>query len=230
MPSKFRSNGRPISAVSSLIIVLAPSFIKTIRIAMRLASALAALLLPLQAFAGAQIYEPLSASVAVQMSAAIADKGPIFLNFRNPDDAHKWTDDMSRRLRSRIPDRKERFEFLKTVQHEAIRAGLDPQMVLGLIQIESAFRKYAVSSSGARGYMQVMPFWIKLIGKPSDNIFRLRTNLRYGCVIFRHYLDIEKGDFFRALGRYNGSLGHAEYPDAVHAAWRGRWKYDGATS
>jgi soluble lytic murein transglycosylase-like protein len=197
---------------------------------MKRAIALAALLLPLQALAGAQIYEPLSASMAVQMSAAIADKGPIFFNFRNPNDAHKWTEEMSRRLRSRIPDRKERIELLKSVQHEAIRAGLDPQMVLGLIQVESGFRKYAVSSSGARGYMQVMPFWIKLIGKPGDNIFRLRTNLRYGCVIFRHYLDIEKGDFFRALGRYNGSLGRPEYPNAVNASWQGPWKYDGAKS
>ena len=197
---------------------------------MRLVIALAALLIPLQALAGAQIYEPLSASMAVQMSAAIADKGPIFFNFKNADDAHKWIDEMSRRLRSRIPDRKERFELLKSIQHEAIRAGLDPQMVLGLIQVESNFRKYAVSSAGARGYMQVMPFWIKLIGKPGDDIFRLRINLKYGCVILRHYLDIENGDYFRALGRYNGSLGRAEYPDAVHAAWRGRWKYDGATS
>ena len=197
---------------------------------MRLLIVLTALLVPLRLYAGAQIYEPLAASVAVQMSAAVADKGPIFFNFKNPDDAHKWIEEMSRRLRSRIPERKERIELLKSAQHEAIRAGLDPQMVLGLIQIESGFRKYAVSSAGARGYMQVMPFWIKLIGKPSDNIFRLRTNLRYGCVIFRHYLDLEKGDFFRALGRYNGSLGHADYPNAVHTVWRGRWQYDGATS
>jgi soluble lytic murein transglycosylase-like protein len=197
---------------------------------MRRALALAALILPLRALAGAQIYEPLSASMAVQMSAAIADKGPIFFNFSNPNDAHKWIDEMSRRLRSRIPDRKERIELLKSVQHEAIRARLDPQMVLGLIQVESNFRKYAVSSAGARGYMQVMPFWIKLIGKPGDNIFRLRTNLKYGCVILRHYLDIENGDYFRALGRYNGSLGRPEYPNAVNASWQGPWKYDGAKS
>lgn len=197
---------------------------------MRRVIALAALLVPLQALAGAQIYEPLSASMAVQMSAAIADKAPIFFNFRNSDDAHKWIDEMSRRLRSRIPDRKERIELLKSVQHEAIRARLDPQLVLGLIQVESAFRKYAVSSAGARGYMQVMPFWIKLIGKPSDNIFRLRINLKYGCVILRHYLDIENGDYFRALGRYNGSLGRPEYPNAVNATWQGPWKYDGAKS
>jgi len=197
---------------------------------MNRAIALAVLLLPLQTFAGAQIYEPLSASMAVRMSASIADQGPVFFNFKSPDDAHKWIDEMSRRLRSRMPDRKERMELLKSVQHEAIRARLDPQMVLSLIQVESNFRKYAVSSSGARGYMQVMPFWIKLIGKPGDNIFRLRTNLKYGCVILRHYLDIENGDYFRALGRYNGSLGRPEYPNAVNAAWQGPWKYDGAKS
>ena len=192
--------------------------------------ALALLLAPLRAIAGAQIYEPLSASMAVQMSAAIADRGPVFFNFKNPNDAHKWIEDMSRRLRTRIPDRKDRIEFLKSVQHEALRARLDPQLVLGLIQVESGFRKYAVSSAGARGYMQVMPFWIKLIGKPGDDIFRMRTNLKYGCAILRLYLDIENGDYFRALGRYNGSLGQPEYPNAVNAAWQGSWKYDGATS
>jgi soluble lytic murein transglycosylase-like protein len=97
--------------------------------------------------------------------------------------------------------------------------------VLGLIEVESNFRKYAVSSAGARGYMQVMPFWVKLIGTGEHNLFHLRTNLRYGCVILRHYLDIERGDLFRALGRYNGSLGQPQYPNLVLAAWRGRWEY-----
>ena len=194
---------------------------------MRFLPLLAALLAPPQALAGAQIYEPLSASMAVQMSAAVADRGPAFFNFRNPNDAHKWIDEMSRRLRARIPDRKDRMELLKSVQHEAVRARLDPQLVLGLIQVESGFKKYSVSSAGARGYMQVMPFWIKLIGKPGDNLFRMRTNLKYGCAILRHYLDREDGDYFRALGRYNGSLGQAEYPNLVLSAWRGRWKYDG---
>jgi soluble lytic murein transglycosylase-like protein len=194
------------------------------------AAALVALLLPLHALGGAQVYEPLSASVALQMSAAVSDQAPPNFNFGNSDDAHKWIDEMSRRLRDRIPDRRERIELLKSVQYEAVRARLDPQLVLGIIQVESNFRKYAVSSAGARGYMQVMPFWIKVIGKPADNLFRLRTNLKYGCVILRHYLDIENGDYFRALGRYNGSLGKPEYPNLVLAAWKGRWKYDGATS
>ena len=192
---------------------------------------LAMLLAPLLALAGNQAEEQLADSVRAQLQASIADRAAPFLNFKSgPENGHKWLFEMSRRLAARIPDRKQRTELLKTVHYEAIRAGLDPQMVLGLIQVESGFRKYAVSSSGARGYMQVMPFWIRVIGEPKHNLFALRTNLRYGCVILRHYLNVENGDYFRALGRYNGSLGRAEYPDAVHAAWRGRWKYDGATS
>ena len=93
------------------------------------------------------------------------------------------------------------------------------------MQVESGFRKYAVSTAGARGYMQVMPFWIKVIGQPSDNLFHLRTNLRYGCTILRHYLDIEKGDLYRALGRYNGSLGQPEYPNLVKGAWDKQWTH-----
>ena len=127
-------------------------------------------------------------------------------------------------------DRRGRLDFLKTVYYEAQRAGLDPQLVLGLVQVESGFHKYAVSQAGARGYMQVMPFWVKLIGQPQHNLFHLRTNLRYGCVILKHYLDMEHGDYYRALGRYNGSLGRPEYPNAVNAHWQGRWKYDGPTS
>lgn len=183
------------------------------------------------ALAGNQIEEKLSDSVRAQLRGAIADRAVPTLSFKSgPENAHKWLYEMSNRLRERIPDRKQRTELLKTVHYEAIRNGLDPQLVLGLIQVESSFRKYAVSSAGARGYMQVMPFWVKSIGEPHHNLFLLRTNLRYGCVILRHYLDLEQGDYFRALGRYNGSLGQAEYPNAVNAAWQGRWKYDGATS
>ena len=198
---------------------------------MRGAFALALLLAPLHALAGNQAEEALADSVRASLQASIADRAAPYLNFRSgAENGHKWLFEMSKRLQRRIPDRKQRTELLKTVQYEAIRAGLDPQMVLGLIEVESGFRKYAVSSAGARGYMQVMPFWIKAIGERQHNLFSLRTNLRYGCVILRYYLDLEKGDTFRALGRYNGSLGRPEYPDAVHAAWRGRWKYDGATS
>lgn len=141
-------------------------------------------------------------------------------------EAVDWLSEMSRRLEKRIPNREYRLELLRAVHYEASRAGLDPQLVLGLMQIESGFRKYAVSSAGARGFMQVMPFWVKLIGRPDDNLFHLRTNLRYGCTILRHYLDIEKGDLFRALGRYNGSLGKPEYPNIVRAAWQNQWGYE----
>jgi soluble lytic murein transglycosylase-like protein len=194
------------------------------------ALALLLLVLPLTALPGAQQYEPLAASVRARLSAAIADKAVPVLNFRSAADANRWLHTMEERLARRIPDRQQRLQLLRTVHYEATRAGLDPQLVLGVLEIESGFRKYAVSRAGARGYMQVMPFWVALIGRRTDNLFHLRTNLRYGCVILRHYLDIEKGDYFRALGRYNGSLGRAEYPNLVFGAWRGRWKYDGPTA
>jgi len=193
--------------------------------------ALAAMLaLPAPAvYAGAQIYEPLSASVQAALHKAIADQAVPYLAFENVNEARAWLTVMSARLAKRMPDQVAREEFLVTVHYEAKRAGLDPQLVLGLIQIESAFRKYAVSTAGARGFMQVMPFWVKLIGGGSEhNLFHLRTNLRYGCTILRHYLDIENGDLFRALGRYNGSLGRAEYPNTVLNAWNGNWGYRAA--
>ena len=190
----------------------------------------AALLVPAPALAGAQIYQPLADSVRTALSHAISDEAPPTLEFRNPQDGRRWLQEMSRRLRKFVPDRGTRIALLKSVQYEATRAGLDPQLVLGVIDVESHFRKYAVSAAGALGYMQVMPFWVKLIGRPRDNLFHLRTNLRYGCVILRFYLDLEHGDYFRALGRYNGSLGQPQYPDAVYAAWKGRWKYSGPTN
>ena len=191
---------------------------------------LLACLLPLQAFAGAQQYEPLADSMRTRLSGLVADKAVPSMAFRSSIDAQRWLGEMDNRLARRIPDRKQRLELLRTVHYEATRVGLDPQLVLGVIEVESGFRKYAVSRAGARGYMQVMPFWVKLIGQPNHNLFHLRTNLAYGCAILRLYLDMEKGDYYRALGRYNGSLGQPEYPKAVLAAWRGRWKYDGPTA
>jgi soluble lytic murein transglycosylase-like protein len=175
--------------------------------------------------AGAQQYEPLAASVRAALSRIIADQKPPHSSFQDSLEAVNWLSEMSRRLEKRLPDREYRIDFLRSVHYEATRAGLDPQLVLGLIQVESGFRKYAVSSAGARGYMQVMPFWVKLIGGPADNLFEMRTNLRYGCTILRHYLDIEKGDLFRTLGRYNGSLGRAEYPNMVRGAWEKHWHW-----
>ena len=174
---------------------------------------------------GTQDYEPLSASVQSTMNKSVSDHATPFLAFDTEVEARRWLVAMSHRLANRIPDRLHRDEFLVTVHYEAKRAGLDPQMVLALIQVESNFRKYAVSHAGARGYMQVMPFWVKLIGARDDNLFHLRANLRYGCVILRHYLDIERGDLYRALGRYNGSLGKPEYPNLVVRAWQRDWHF-----
>jgi soluble lytic murein transglycosylase-like protein len=192
-----------------------------------LAVVLGAAAAPLGARGGAQEYEPLSASVQTALARAISDRGVPYLKFADPKDGYAWLLAMSDRLAQRIPDEKFRVELLKTVHYEATRAGLDPQLVLGVLLVESGFKKYAVSKAGARGLMQVMPFWVELIGRKDDNLFHLRTNVRYGCVILRYYLDREKGNLYRALGRYNGSLGRPDYPNLVLAAWRGTFKYAG---
>ncbi|MBU1425768.1 MAG: lytic transglycosylase domain-containing protein [Gammaproteobacteria bacterium] len=173
--------------------------------------------------AGAQKEEALSASVRSMMQRAVSDQAAPKLAFSSQQEAQLWLDEMSQRLAKRMPDAEYRFDFLSTVHYEATRAGLDPHLVLGLIEVESGFRKYAVSKSGARGYMQVMPFWTKALGANDQNLFHLRTNLRFGCTILRHYLDQEKGNLYRALGRYNGSLGKPEYPNLVKAAWHKHW-------
>jgi soluble lytic murein transglycosylase-like protein len=191
----------------------------------RTAFAAACVLASAIAAAGEQKYEPLSASVRAALHRSVADRASPRLTFASQAEGAAWLADMSRRLEKHIPDDITRRDFLVTVQYEATRAGLDPQQVLGVIQVESGFRKYAVSKAGARGYMQVMPFWVNLIGDTGQNLFNLRTNLRYGCTILRHYLDLERGDAFRALGRYNGSLGKSRYPNAVLRAWYGKWEY-----
>jgi soluble lytic murein transglycosylase-like protein len=188
-------------------------------------AAVAVALAPMPASAGAQIEEQLAPSVVTVLSQAISDR-PVPLDYGNRPDLRPWMDEMSRRLTGKMPDVRARVDFLGTVHYEATRAGLDPQLVLGVIQYESAFRKYAISTAGARGYMQVMPFWAALIGSGDNhNLFHLRTNLRYGCVILRHYLDIENGDLYRALGRYNGSLGRPEYPTGVMTVMNRNWQY-----
>ena len=184
-----------------------------------------AALLP-EARAGAQIEEPLADSVRSVLSAAIAAAAPpkpIFDTIERRLAFLRWQGAMSERLKRYKSDGHARVEFLNTLWYESKRAGLEPELVLGLIQVESAFRKYAISVVGARGYMQIMPFWARLIGD-SDvaRLFHMQTNLRFGCVILRHYIDRERGDLFLALGRYNGSRGRAEYPNAVFAA-RQRW-------
>ncbi len=181
-----------------------------------------------QAHAGAQVEEPLIDSVRSALSAAIANSAPPKPVFASLDDRLaylKWLGEMSNRLRRRKPDHVTRVEFLETLWYESLRAGLEPALVLGLVQVESGFRKYAISIAGARGYMQVMPFWARLIGDgDAGKLFHMQSNLRFGCVILRHYLDIERGDLFLALGRYNGSRGRAEYPNAVFGA-RKTWDY-----
>ncbi|HEY5862782.1 MAG TPA: lytic transglycosylase domain-containing protein [Casimicrobiaceae bacterium] len=194
------------------------------RFALRVAALTWLALAPVAANAGTQAEERLAPSVVAGLQRAIADN-PVPADYANRRDVVAWVNEMSRRLAKRIDDPLYRGEFLSTVHYEATRAGLDPTLVLGVIHHESGFKKYAVSVASARGYMQVMPFWSRLIGSTDHNLFNLRTNLRYGCVILRHYLDTENGDYFRALGRYNGSLGRAEYPNAVLGA-AGRYRFD----
>jgi len=186
------------------------------------------LLLGTSARAGGQIEEPLADSVRTALSSAVANSAPPVPVFADTDTRLKylrWLGAMSHRLQRRQPDWNERKEFLQTAWYESRRAGLDPGLVLGLVQVESAFRKFAVSPVGARGYMQVMPFWTRLIGNGDpSSLFHMQTNLRFGCVILRHYLDRERGDLFMALGRYNGSRGRPQYPDAVFGAAR-RWEW-----
>ena len=191
----------------------------------RLIFAFALLALTQLAHAGAQQYEPLAASVQAALHESVSDMASPDPKFPSVVEKVNWLTEMSKRLSKRMPDRTARLEFLKTAYYEAQRAGLDPQLVMGLIQVESHFRKYAVSGAGARGYMQVMPFWTKLIGDKGQDLFHMRINLRYGCTILRHYLDVEKGDLYRALGRYNGSLGQPEYPNMVRAAWEKQWAW-----
>ncbi len=186
---------------------------------------------PRVAMAGGQIEEPLADSVRSALSAAIANSAPPVPEFT--DMARRlaylrWLGAMGDRLHRRKTDYQTRIEFLQTVWYESKRAGLDTTQVLGLIQVESAFRKHAISRVGARGYMQIMPFWARLIGDGDvGRLFNMQTNLRFGCVILRHYLDRERGDTFMALGRYNGSRGRAEYPNAVYAAAR-NWAHPDA--
>ena len=183
-----------------------------------------------QSNAGAQVEEPLIDSVRTALSSAIAKQAPPVPEFKDTDSRLaylRWLAAMSDRLRSKKSELQIRKEFLQTVWYESKRAGLDTALVLGLIQVESNFRKFAVSVVGARGYMQVMPFWARLIGDgDASKLFHMQTNLRFGCVILRHYLDREKGDLFLGLGRYNGSRGKAPYPDAVLGARR-MWEFNG---
>lgn len=137
--------------------------------------------------------------------------------------AEVWLTDMSHRLKRRMPDPEYRFEFLKLVHREASRVDIAPEIILALIEVESNFDRFAISRVGARGLMQIMPFWLNEIGRPNDNLFHIQTNLRMGCTILRHYLDREKNNMQKALARYNGSVGKRRYPDKVFNALSKRW-------
>jgi len=191
---------------------------------------LGSLLFSEQATAGAQIEEPLADAVRNALSAAIANQAPPEPVFKDTESRLaylRWLGTMSDRLKKKKPEWQIRKEFLQSVWYESKRAGLDVTLVLGLIQVESNFRKFAVSNVGARGYMQVMPFWTRVIGDgDASKLFHMQTNLRFGCVILRHYLDRERGDLFMGLGRYNGSRGKAPYPNAVLGASK-QWEFAG---
>lgn len=193
-----------------------------------LVSGLGLLALPESAQAGRQLEEPLVDSVRTALSSAIANQAPPVPEFQDTESRLaylRWLGSMSDRLRKKKPEWHVRQEFLQSIWYESRRAGLDTAMVLGLVQVESNFRKFAVSSVGARGYMQIMPFWTRVLADgDAGKLFHMQTNLRFGCVILRHYLEREKGDVFLALGRYNGSRGRAPYPNAVFAAQR-QWEY-----
>jgi soluble lytic murein transglycosylase-like protein len=186
---------------------------------------------PGAARAGAQVEEPIANAVRSAMSAAVAESAPPRPSFDRIETRIaylRWLGEMSQRLKKRKAEDMARIEFLETAWYESTRAGLEPSLLLGVIQVESGFRKYAISSAGARGYAQVMPFWARLIGNAEPrHLFHMQTNLRFGCVILRHYLDREGGDLFLALGRYNGSRGRPEYPAAVFASQRA-WVYTAA--
>ena len=173
-----------------------------------------------EAHAGAQQYEVLSASVRASLARAVNERSSVD---EKDLDTRAWVRAMTSRVQDRFPDEESARHFLAMARYEAMRAGLDPHLVLAVIDVESRFRKYAVSSAGARGLMQVMPFWVRELGESGHNLFHERTNLRYGCTILRHYLDRENGNMARALARYNGSLGQADYPNRVLRALRERW-------
>lgn len=187
-----------------------------------------ALLAPNLVLAGAQREETLADDVASVMRSSVDHASPPRLVFARAADGQRWLNDMSVRLAQFVKGGElERRRLLTYIQYEATRADLDAQLVLGLIQVESGFRQYAVSGVGAKGLMQVMPFWQKYIGKEHHNLFDVRTNLRYGCTILRQYNNLENGNIRNALARYNGSLGSDKYPNAVIGAWKNHWQWEG---
>ena len=185
----------------------------------------AALAAPAILHAGAQREETLSDDVASIMRQSVENASPPRLVFDRPAEGQRWLNEMSARLARFIDSELYRRRLLVMIQYEASRAALDPQIILGLIEVESRFRQYAISNVGAKGLMQVMPFWQRYIGNESHNLFDVRTNLRYGCTILRHYSNLENGNLVRMLARYNGSLGSLKYPNAVLGAYERNWQW-----
>ena len=179
------------------------------------------LLLPLMGLAGSPSAQEVDQELRQRLSAAMVDEG----GFADRFDAEVWLADMSERLRPKISDHRERLEMLRMIHSEARRAELSPELVLAVIQVESNFDRFAISVAGARGLMQIMPFWLNELNRPNDNLFDVQTNLRFGTTILRYYLDMEKGHESRALARYNGSLGSHRYPTLVFNALRERWHH-----
>lgn len=192
-----------------------------------LLGASATLAFPQIVLAGAQREETLADDIASVMRSSIAHASPPQLVFARSSDGQRWLNEMSLRLSQFVRDELVRRRLLTHIQYEATRADLDVQLILGLIEVESGFRQYAVSGVGAKGLMQVMPFWQKYIGKPEHNLFDVRTNLRYGCTVLRQYKNVENGNIRNALARYNGSLGSDKYPNAVIGAWKNHWQWAG---
>jgi soluble lytic murein transglycosylase-like protein len=169
--------------------------------------------------AGAATQERPDADMRASLIAAIKSSDSFVDRF----DAEVWLTDMSSRLQSRVKDPQERLQILKQVHYEARRSGLEPELVLALVNVESNFDRFAISSAGARGLMQIMPFWLEELGRPDDNLFDINTNLRFGCTILNIYLERENGDMRRALARYNGSVGQNWYPQRIYKALRTTW-------
>ncbi|MEB0056153.1 MULTISPECIES: lytic transglycosylase domain-containing protein [unclassified Variovorax] len=217
-------SGRALPAPLAARTVPGPAALSRRRLVLGASLAPLAMSIHQSAHAGAQIEEPLIDSVRTALSSAIHNKAPPIPEFSDTESRLsylRWLGAMSERLLKKVPDWPTRKELLQTIWYESKRSGLDVSLVLGLVQVESNFRKFAVSSAGARGYMQVMPFWTRVIGDSDPTkLFHMQTNLRFGCVILRHYLQRENGDLFMTLGRYNGSRGRSPYPDAVFANQR----------
>ena len=181
---------------------------------------------PTMVMAGNQVQEKLAADVQASLHSSIVNPIQPHLVFDSKAQANAWLSDMSTRLKKWVPDEFLRKRYLTIIQYESVRAGLDPQLVLSVITVEGKFNKYAIGSSGERGMMQVMPFWLSDIGAPDQNLFDVQTNIRFGCTILRYYMQIERGDTTRALARYNGALklpNYAGYPKKVLAAYDKYW-------